>query len=98
MPAIERGQEVLVARNSGMSLEQAKVVLSHMQVPDEGDLYVLGCFEKRVTLRSQQVRALNLICSLYTVGALQDKSRIAVVGERCVGADCGSWLHPHIHD
>jgi hypothetical protein len=69
-----------VARNPGMSLAQAKVVVGHMQVPDEGGLYVLGCFERRVTLRSQQVRALNLICALDAVGALPDKGRIAVVG------------------
>jgi tetratricopeptide (TPR) repeat protein len=68
-----------------MSVEQAELVLRHMQVPKEDGLYILGCFEKRVTLRSQQVRALNLICALDALGALKSTGRIAVVGGGAAG-------------
>ncbi len=36
-----------MSREAGMSQEQARVVLRHMQVPKQDGLYVLGCFEKR---------------------------------------------------
>ncbi len=63
----------------------AEDVLLHMRVPEHDDLYVIGCFEKRVTVRSQQVRALNLIYSLYKRGAVPAGARIAVVGGGAAG-------------
>ena len=40
--------------------DPTSTVLPHMRVPGEPAVYVLGSFERRVTLYSQQVRALNL--------------------------------------
>ncbi|HYO58473.1 tetratricopeptide repeat protein, partial [Archangium sp.] len=68
-----------------MSSEQAELVLRHMRMPNETGLYILGAFERRVTLRSQQVRALNLVCALDALGALKDTGRIAVVGGGVAG-------------
>jgi hypothetical protein len=43
-------------------------------------VYILGCFETRVTLLSQQIRALNLIYSLFNERILKKGSRVAVIG------------------
>ena len=52
-------------------------------------LYVLGCLERRVTLYSQQVRALNLAWALHGVGRIatgaKTKTRVAVVGAGAAG-------------
>lgn len=58
-------------------------VVDHMKVED--GLYVLGCFERRVTLLSQQVRALNLIYSLRAQGLLDEGASIAVIGGGIAG-------------
>ena len=63
-------------------------VLTHMRV-EEG-LYVVGCFEKRVTLLSQQVRALNLVHSLRIEGLLAEGSSIAVIGGPSASCGVGS--------
>jgi tetratricopeptide (TPR) repeat protein len=64
-----------------MSPDDAQLVLGHMRVPDKeySDCYVLGCFEKRVTVRSQQIRALNLLCALHLAGKLK-RGKVLVVG------------------
>ena len=59
------------------------MTLAHMVVED--GLYVLGCFERRVTLLSQQVRALNLVHSLRARGLLPAGSSIAVIGGGVAG-------------
>jgi hypothetical protein len=48
-------------------------------------VYVLGCLERRVTLYSQQVRALNLIYSLSVEGHVKDGGHIAIVGGGAAG-------------
>lgn len=58
----------------------APLILQHMGVPGERGLYVLGSFEGRVTIYSQQIRALNLIHALVSTGALNSESRVAIVG------------------
>jgi tetratricopeptide (TPR) repeat protein len=60
-------------------------ILQQMEVPGEPGVFVLGCFERRVTLYSQQVRALNLIHALFTENRLQAGSRVAVVGGGVAG-------------
>jgi len=55
-------------------------VLRHMEVPGEPGLYVLGCFERRVTLYSQQVRALNLVYALHHEKRLKPGDAVAVIG------------------
>ncbi len=55
-------------------------LIQHMEVPGEPGVFVLGCFERRVTLYSQQVRALNLVHSLFAEGRLREGDRVAIVG------------------
>lgn len=60
---------------------EALDLLKHCSVPAEPELYVLGSYEQRVTIHSQQIRALNLVYALKLVGKL-DKAglRVAVIG------------------
>ncbi|WNG62044.1 hypothetical protein F0U59_50600 [Archangium gephyra] len=60
-------------------------VIRHMEVPGEQGIYVLGCFEKRVTVFSQQVRALNLLSALRETGKLPSGSSVAVIGGSVAG-------------
>jgi CHASE2 domain-containing sensor protein len=60
-------------------------ILKHMRVPKRPGIYVLGVFERRITLYSQQVRALNLVYSLAQSGRLKEGSRLAVVGAGAAG-------------
>ncbi len=55
-------------------------ILQQMEVPGEHGVFILGCFERRVTLYSQQVRALNLIHALFAEKRLQAGSRVGIVG------------------
>jgi len=43
-------------------------------------VYILGCFERRRTIYSQQVRALNLIHTIYSMFGVQRNPRLAVIG------------------
>lgn len=54
-------------------------ILNQMGLACPEGVYILGCFENRITFFSQQVRALNLVYSLRECGKFQ-KRRIAVVG------------------
>lgn len=55
-------------------------------VPDEPGVYILGCLrEQRVTIRSQQVRALNLISALLSSGILQAGMSVAIIGGGAAG-------------
>lgn len=58
-------------------------VLTHMRVED--GLYVLGCLERRVTLHSQQIRALNLVYSLRERHIVKPGDEILVVGGGVAG-------------
>jgi NB-ARC domain/Tetratricopeptide repeat/Pyridine nucleotide-disulphide oxidoreductase len=60
-------------------------VLTHMEVKGEPGLYVVGCFERRVTLSSQQVRALNLVYALHHEKQLGAGASIAIVGGSAAG-------------
>ena len=48
--------------------------------PEFKDVYVLGSFAGKVTLYSQQVRALNLIFALHESGKLLKNAEIAIIG------------------
>ncbi|WP_052518351.1 FAD-dependent oxidoreductase [Archangium violaceum] len=56
-----------------------------MAVREEPGVYVLGCFERRITLYTQQVRALNLIHSLFAEERLKEGSKLAVIGGGAAG-------------
>jgi tetratricopeptide (TPR) repeat protein len=60
-------------------------LLQHMEVPEERGVYILGCRERRITVYSQQVRALNLVHALCVEGWVQAGSRVAVVGAGAAG-------------
>ncbi|HWO24035.1 MAG TPA: FAD-dependent oxidoreductase [Kofleriaceae bacterium] len=65
---------------------ETKQLLKHFQVSGATPeavaepIYVLGSFEQRVTLYSQQVRALNLVHALFAERRLVAGSRVAVIG------------------
>lgn len=61
------------------------VFLKHMAIPGHCRVYLLGCLERRVTLLSQQIRALNLIYSLYELDRLKEGDRVAVIGGGAAG-------------
>jgi hypothetical protein len=48
-------------------------------------IYILGCFARRVTLYSQQVRALNLIYGLHAIGELKAGEPVVVIGAGAAG-------------
>lgn len=63
-------------------------VTKHLQaaaVPANPGVYVLGCFDLRVTVYSQQVRALNLVDALFESGALASGRQLVVVGAGVAG-------------
>jgi hypothetical protein len=67
-----------------MGIRPKEIVL-HMQVPSSPGLFVLGVFESRVTVYSQQVRALNLIYSLSKEEWIKGQTKIAVIGAGVAG-------------
>ena len=54
-------------------------------VQDHPNLYVLGCFDRRITFYAQQVRALSLVHALHVQGYLNSVPRIAVIGAGAAG-------------
>lgn len=54
-------------------------------VPGKAGLYVLGCYDDRITFFSQQVRALNLAWALNEQQYLSHASRVAVIGGGAAG-------------
>jgi alanine dehydrogenase/PNT-like protein len=59
--------------------------LRKMAVPEYKNTYALGLFGRRVTIRSQQVRGLNLIRSLLATTEIGKGSKILVVGAGFAG-------------
>ncbi|WP_144155230.1 hypothetical protein [Paraburkholderia sp. BCC1885] len=57
-------------------------ILRESRVPGTGAVFLLGCFDKRVTLYSQQVRALNLVDAVLSncKELLSPRGRVAVIG------------------
>ena len=64
---------------SGPSLT-ASEILQRMEVPSWPAVYILGCLERRVTVYSQQVRALNLVYALMEESKIGAGDTLAVVG------------------
>jgi hypothetical protein len=57
----------------------------HTADPGYDRVFVLGSFERRVTVYSQQVRALNLVHALFATNVLHDGARLAVIGGGVAG-------------
>jgi tetratricopeptide (TPR) repeat protein len=60
-------------------------LLKHTQVPDFPCVHLLGEFESRVTVYSQQIRALNLVYSLFEQGRIEPGDKVAVIGGGVAG-------------
>lgn len=60
-------------------------LLKHMEVPTRRGVFILGCLERRVTLYSQQVRALNLAFSLSQEKRLAPGDKVLVIGGGAAG-------------
>jgi hypothetical protein len=59
--------------------------LQKMAVPTYNETFILGSFAKRVTVKSQQVRALNLIHSLVKTGKIKAGKKVLIVGAGFAG-------------
>jgi hypothetical protein len=66
--------------------------LLEFHVPSTKFAYFLGCFERRVTIYSQQVRALNLADALIGGDVITEGARIAVIGGGVAGATFAAAL------
>ena len=65
-------------------MDRTRPLLQQMGVPGDTSTYVLGSFDQRITIYSQQVRALNLAFALQAHGGVDGKS-IGVVGGGIAG-------------
>ncbi len=80
-----------------MPSPELRKVLESMRVPlwsggrDSG-VYVLGCLDRRVTLYSQQVRALNLAAALFDQTVVKPGDEVLVVGAGAAGLTCAAGL------
>lgn len=72
-----------------MSLD---AVLQAGRLPGNENLYVLGAYDKRVTIYSQQVRAFNLAYALVKQQGLDDTSSVAIIGGGIGGITLGAAL------
>ncbi|WP_287339270.1 ABC-three component system protein [Mesorhizobium sp.] len=60
-------------------------VIDGASIKGRKGLYVLGCFDQRITFYSQQVRGLALIHALAEQDYLREKPRVAVIGGGAAG-------------
>lgn len=60
-------------------------IIAASKVPNTDGVFFLGCFESRVTLYAQQVRALNLADAIIASGRIRPKGRVAIVGGGAAG-------------
>lgn len=67
-------------------------VASASKVSDTEPIYILGCLERRVTIYSQQVRAIELARSLLESGAVRPNGRVAIVGAGIAGLTLAATL------
>ncbi|MCX4240133.1 FAD-dependent oxidoreductase [Paraliomyxa miuraensis] len=71
---------------------QARTILEGMSVERWPGVYVLGCIDRRVTIYSQQVRALNLAAALVASGRVKPGETAVVVGAGAAGLTCAAGL------
>jgi hypothetical protein len=62
-----------------------KQVIQQAHVPGTQTVLVLGCYEQRVTVYSQQVRALNLVDAMISEKLVREGGTIAIVGGGVAG-------------
>jgi hypothetical protein len=68
------------------------MVIAASVVPGTKSVFFIGCFESRVTLFAQQVRALNLVDALLDQGVVRDTGRVAIVGGGAAGITAAAAL------
>jgi hypothetical protein len=74
-----------------VAMTPAEVIAASI-VPNTKSVFFLGCFESRVTLFAQQVRALNLVDALLDQGVLRETGRVAIVGGGVAGVTAAAAL------
>ena len=71
-------------------------VLSSMLVPNQRAIFILGSFERQVSIYHQQIRALNLTYALHSLGYCDAKGgsrrRIAIIGAGVAGLTLSAGL------
>jgi hypothetical protein len=60
-------------------------LVAHTRVPGTRSVFFLGCFEKRVTVYSQQVRAINLAAAILDQDLVRANGKVAIVGGGAAG-------------
>ncbi len=77
-----------------MEDKKREIVLQTMRVSAAlRDVFVLGCLDRRITLYSQQLRALNLAAALFADKMLKPHEPVVVVGAGAGGLTCAAALH-----
>jgi hypothetical protein len=69
-------------------------IIAGAGVRDRPNLFVIGCFDRRITFYSQQVRALSLVHALKDQGYLNSNPRIAVIGSGAAGITAAAAAAP----
>src|SRR4051812_28445408 len=69
----------------------ARDVLKYCAVPGTRRLYLIGAHQRRITIKSQQVRALNLVWALDELELLRG-AHVAVIGAGFAGLTVAAAL------
>jgi HEAT repeat protein len=75
-----------------MEADAARTVLEGTAVGGWPGVYVLGCIDRRVTVYSQQVRALNLAAALRATERVKPGDLVVIVGAGAAGLTCAAGL------
>jgi hypothetical protein len=67
-------------------------ILAESRAPGNNPVYFLGCFESRVTVYAQQVRALNLASALVTENQIRPNGKVAIIGGGAAGITVAAAL------
>lgn len=67
-------------------------IIAASYVPGTHSVFFLGCFDKRVTLYSQQVRALNLVAAILDQNMVRETGRVAIIGAGAAGITAAAAL------
>jgi hypothetical protein len=74
------------------NIMNAADILAESRAPGHNSVYFLGCFESRVTVYAQQVRALNLASALVTENQIRPNGKVAIVGGGAAGMTVAAAL------
>ncbi|NML21797.1 hypothetical protein HHL16_12980 [Pseudoflavitalea sp. G-6-1-2] len=69
-----------------------KDILQAMLVPNHRWTYAIGCFDKRITIYSQQIRAFNLAYALIKEQVVKKDSSVAIIGGGIAGITIAAAL------